>query len=422
MKNKQGNRYAYNINDIKRTKQFKGSLIDFKTLNRGTYDEIENIDNSIKNSGEKLKNIKNRTIKELVYTNKNIPDQWKNKLDYKPNLLKIFIKDTDFLAYLGSGGNGSKANKIQKVNNKLISKLSKTNDEDKINSEKDIKKDKEPEKILNPHVMPSSKSLTKLGKLKDKQNYTDKEVIGILEEFKTAYPIILKEKEIKEISTPKNDKVNEAKKVKTFYSIDNNKKRDNNLSSLPSLVYKNKKRQITFKQNIYTNLIPNKQYRKKKLEGYKSFTGFYPKNNSLSDKNIMFLNSNNEFFDKKIHISNPIIFKNLEGINFYGPYFSYCPACGNKNLEFYKNLEQNQCLKIIHQIKKIKGKNIILNDDKDNKNKNPINKKFLDNPDNASLKLMNRSVKNNFSDSMHQQFSNNSSNKDYSNEKQDIVF
>ena len=265
MKNKQGNRYAYNINDIKRTKQFKGSLIDFKTLNRGTYDEIENIDNSIKNSGEKLKNIKNRTIKELVYTNKNIPDQWKNKLDYKPNLLKIFIKDTDFLAYLGSGGNGSKANKIQKVNNKLISKLSKTNDEDKINSEKDIKKDKEPEKILNPHVMPSSKSLTKLGKLKEKQNYTDKEVIGILEEFKTAYPIILKEKEIKEISTPKNDKVNEAKKVKTFYSIDNNKKRDNNLSSLPSLVYKNKKRQITFKQNIYTNLIPNKQYRKKKI-------------------------------------------------------------------------------------------------------------------------------------------------------------
>ena len=79
-------------------------------------------------------------------------------------------------------------------------------------------------------------------------------------------------------------------------------------------------------------------------------------------------------------------------------------------------------MKIIHQIKKIKGKNIILNDDKDNKNKNPINKKFLDNPDNASLKLMNRSVKNNFSDSMHQQFSNNSSNKDYSNEKQDIVF
>ena len=66
---------------------------------------------------------------------------------------------------------------------------------------------------------PSSKSLTKLGKLKDKQNYTDKEVIGILEEFKTAYPIILKEKEIKEISTPKNDKVNEAKKVKIKYLI-----------------------------------------------------------------------------------------------------------------------------------------------------------------------------------------------------------
>jgi hypothetical protein len=36
-----GAKYAFNINDINSPKQFKGSLLDFKSLNRGTYDEIE---------------------------------------------------------------------------------------------------------------------------------------------------------------------------------------------------------------------------------------------------------------------------------------------------------------------------------------------------------------------------------------------
>ena len=66
----------------------------------------------------------------------------------------------------------------------------------------------------------------------------------------------------------------------------------------------------------------------------------------------LFLNLNNEVFDKKVKITNPTVIKHLEGINYYGPYFSYCPPCGNRNLEYYKNLEINQCLKIIHQIKK----------------------------------------------------------------------
>ena len=83
-----GKKYAFNINDINKDKQSKGSSLDFNSLNRGTYDEIENNDMIIKDRLDKLKLLKNRTIKELVYTNKDIPDKWRNKLDYKTNLFR----------------------------------------------------------------------------------------------------------------------------------------------------------------------------------------------------------------------------------------------------------------------------------------------------------------------------------------------
>jgi hypothetical protein len=60
-----------------------------------------------------------------------------------------------------------------------------------------------------------------------------------------------------------------------------------------------------------------------------------------------------------VKINNPIIQKNLENINFYGPFYSYCPPCLNRNLDFYNNLEENQCLKLIQYIRKIRKKNIL---------------------------------------------------------------
>ena len=102
--------------------------------------------------------------------------------------------------------------------------------------------------------------------------------------------------------------------------------------------------------------------------------------------------------------------KYLEGINFYGPYFSYCPPCGNKNLEFYKNLEQKQFLQIIQQIKKSKRKNVVLSDNKNKKIKNKRKvKEHLDKDDNDSYDIQ---VNNNYSESMINQFSSNNSKKD----------
>ena len=101
---KKRRKYAFNINEIKIKKKFQGSLNDFQKLNRGVYDEIESNDISIKESKKKLKKLKNISVKEFVYTNKQVPDHWKTKFDYNQNLLKTFIKDPKFLFYLGHGG------------------------------------------------------------------------------------------------------------------------------------------------------------------------------------------------------------------------------------------------------------------------------------------------------------------------------
>ena len=49
----------------------------------------------------------------------------------------------------------------------------------------------------------------------------------------------------------------------------------------------------------------------------------------------------------------------IESINFYGPYFSYCPECGPRNLDFYKNIDTNTLIEIVGQIKKNKDEQIL---------------------------------------------------------------
>ena len=351
-----GTKYAFNINNINTRKDFKGSLSDFKSLNRGSYDEIESNDITIKDNIEKLKHLKNDTIKQFVYTNKDIPVQWKNKLDYKQNLLRIFINDINFLSYLGVGNfkEMPKSTKNKKKKENIIKESSKEK------TSFDISKESEQEKITNS----PNRSLTnknKYGRYKEKHNYTNKEIVGILEEFKSAYPILIKEKENNEIYNISNKKNYEEKINKTCYNININERKSRNKLIFPNIKLITSKRQNTFRQNIFTNLLPSRINNNTNFSN--TSRNFYQKkkNKEIKTRNDLYLNSNSEMFDKKININNPTIVKYLEGINFYGPYFSYCPPCGNKNLEFYKNLEENQCLQIIQQIKKNKGTHILFN-------------------------------------------------------------
>ena len=273
------------------------------------------------------------------------------------------------MSYLGIGNQKeipkSTKNKEKKENEMNI----KSNETEKINieiTERNISKENDQEKTTNT----PNRTGNKFFRNKEKHNYTDKEIIGILEDFKSAYPILIKEKESSEMYI-KNNMKNPEEKINRTYNDFTKRKYSNNINnnfSLPNLKLKSNKRQKTFRQNIFTNLLPSKPSINitPKFQGNYTSRNFYQKrlNQELKNKNDLYLNSNSELFDKKIKVNNPTIMKYLEGINFYGPYFSYCPPCGNKNLEFYKNLEQNQCLQIIQQIKNNKGRHIILSDDK----------------------------------------------------------
>ena len=37
----------------------------------------------------------------MIFSNKKIPDSWKNKLNYQTQVLEIFEKDKNYLLYMG---------------------------------------------------------------------------------------------------------------------------------------------------------------------------------------------------------------------------------------------------------------------------------------------------------------------------------
>lgn len=438
-KNKQI-KYAFNINEINVKKKFQGSLNDFQKLNRGLYDEIENQDISIKDNKNKLKKLKNKTIKEFVYTNKEIPDHWKTKLDYEQDLLKMFVKDKNFLVYLGHGGGGDNFRTIKESEkNNNISPISNILSKSPNTEAKSLPIIESNNKTGNSQIKSgSTKHIVRNIRFNDKNNYTDKEILGILDDFRNAYPLFDKEKEKNQgIHSSKDniENVNNDIKYKTFYNTTNRNnifqeafKGNNNknhllnkkktitdfhpVGSFPNIKQKHNNRQNTFRQNIFTNLLPsNDKYLKTISRKMGSSSANFRKKPNNYNQNNIFLNSDSESFEKRVTINNPILLKYLEGISFFGPYFSYCPPCGNRNLEFYKNLEINQCLQIIQQIKKNKGKNFIINKKKNEPKKNEQINNNQDMNDNISIKYNSGSInQNNESDnnSMIQQMSKDS--------------
>ena len=98
---KLAHKYALNINQIRGPTSSK--KLDFKNLNIGFYDSIAKNDISIKKNQTILKRVKDSSMKEFIYSNREIPMNWKHKQDYRDNLLKIMVKDKKVLKYIGMG-------------------------------------------------------------------------------------------------------------------------------------------------------------------------------------------------------------------------------------------------------------------------------------------------------------------------------
>ena len=374
-------KYALNIKQIRGPGPTK--IADFKNLNKNFYDDIESNNKTIKDETNLLNKIKNHSIKEFIYTNKEIPDQWKNKINYQDEILHVISKDKKLLSYIGSTTirpKGNSIDKFPKINTRYdVSKSLKSRNIENNNSKKDINSIKSIDDIKNNNnnsMLSITTSRGKKNKYNIKQNnqLSEKEINTLMDDYKTAYPIKEKLKELYMTSNYYNSNKNKNETIfHELYENDENKlnntkKTYNSIDStyrkMPRhvFVHTNKKlinkKQKTFRQNIFNNLSPGVDN-----NTYSINKDILNKLNKINKSNkIININKENKLNDiNKIRdIKNPLIKKNIEGINYYGPYFSFCPSCKNRNMDFYNNLEQSQCLELIQFIKKIRHKNPIM--------------------------------------------------------------
>ena len=304
-----------------------------------------------------------------MYSNRNIPEEWRNKLTYQDEVLNIFAKDKHFLAYLGKG-NSNKENSIDEQSTR--SRMSattytsfphihhKTASMASEGSQGPISEEVTTGKTSNraPHLLNS----------KNKHEYQEKDILSILEDFRNAYPIKSSISTANVLSSQNEDEKQIQNFNRTTYGTSFGLFKDpfglKNIAK--NAVYsgihtlrnmRRREKQEMFKTSIYTKLIPPKprtlsrEAQKKEMK---------KKKEEEESKYGPFLNFDYEAFNKRVEVTNPIVRQYLESINFFGPYYSYCTPCRNRNMEFYKNLEPSQCIELIKALKKAKGKNAII--------------------------------------------------------------
>ena len=332
---KLAHKYALNIKQIRGPIPTK--LSDYKTLNRGFYDEIEEDSQNIHKFRKNLIDVKNSSIKEFIYTNKEIPEKWKNKITYKDDLIQLMAKDKNLLSYVGTSPSDTLPNSRNNLSLKTETNFP------TINNNERYKRHKSPEiqnnKITKLSNNVSNYSFSKTGL--NKKNYNDKEVINLLDDFKSAYPI--------------REKLEQLYVNTNYYNTNDNISRNNTFHKTSNSMFSfhnmlTEKRQNVFRQNVFNNLT--------KTDNTKKIKYNFIKDKAKYSKTLFGID--HEHFIKKVEINDPIINKNLESINYFGPYFSHCPPCRNRNLEYYRKLEPKQCLDIIHQIKKIRFKKTLM--------------------------------------------------------------
>lgn len=271
--------------------------------------------------------------------------------------MNLISSDRQLVEYLGRPAQGSLGNNTERQTKNGSSTFNNENEHSSIESPNKTSsfynsKLNSPSKMEEKCDPPLEKSRsTSRGptarwtmKFKAIPTYTDKEIVNILEEFKAKYP--LTDKNV--VDNSENTCDLPDRKLETFPLINGN---TNSIFIDPSLNTSQKSQM--FKTSIYNKLIPNKMNntvsgkmtKPKKRLNKPSTTKFGP-----------YLNFDYEGFNRVIEIKNPKIKKNLEDIKYYGPFFSHCPSCKNRNLEFYQTMETNQCLKLLQFLKKTRVK------------------------------------------------------------------
>lgn len=339
------------------------------------YDEIEKKEKEIKNIKNEINKYKKGTIQEFVYSNRKIPSAWKNKRNFKRIVLELLVEDNNFLKYLGSedestniaNDNTKKFRPKTAFSDKKSLRSSNTNLNNIINSKKNILKLSNTlnsiksisrSNTTNIYSSNSSKIINKTKSQYKNIISSEDEVESIFDDLKNKYPI---RKKLDELYPNYNfDKSKNNKKL----SMSN---KNEKVYSLQNLIDKSKLNKIKrMERNIYNNLFQKKSRTKnysqlvKNSEHYKliSKTQKSIPMNSFKMSN----EAKKEFIKKELNDSK--IFNQLHSINFYGPYFSYCPHCSNNNIKYYKNMERSQCISLLNHIKLERSKKFDIEESK----------------------------------------------------------
>ena len=361
LRDKRETNYAYNINNSPNST--KAKKISFNTLSKNFYEDLINSDSSIKSNRRTLNRIKCKSIKESVYSNKMVPSSWKIILGYQDQVYGVIDKDPAFAQYLGRSqkeSNNRVFSEAQKLRNihdpqnveqkpipDFIKKyLDKSEEKELHESEKTISKEaKVNDDKIEKFKFQRRPSQTFQQRLINEKNLViidDKLISSKLDEYRTKYDL---NKYMHDIKARRN--LDKEKKLNNLLTP-NPQDREINYRQFLKTRTQNDKEHV-LKSSIYYNLISKDN--DNDINQLK--TPLKKKNLKPIKPASIFLNHNKEF-DKVIEITNPKIKRDLELINYYGPLYTHCKLCNNRNLEFYQNSEPNQTLKLLHYLKRIK--------------------------------------------------------------------
>jgi len=395
--------YAFNI-DQKNSEKEAHKNINFDKINKGFYDELLDCHDKIKSDIIKLAKSKTKSFKESVYSNKKIPDTWMNKESYYSELYGTMDKDKFFVSYLGKGKEIEE--KDLKKSYDFKKKYQLENLDDFESKDFLVKAFGNLNNNLNKSIGTNKKKINPLTQFvlnKAKKN----EINDILEEYEKKYPIHLpsiivrkeptinhglsdflleeekfEKKEKKEENENENEIINNNNFITGNLNNENNENKENkNIENIESNTNTNLNNEnINKEAQETTNSISNKSSKsktemKKKPEQEKKdvfkttlFNNMLPyRDNKIkyNNKPIIkmdinnfespFLHSTTAEFNKIIEITNPKINEKLSSIQYWGPYFSHCPPCRNKSLNFYQTMETNQCLTLLDYLRKVRN-------------------------------------------------------------------
>ena len=362
-----------------KTISFNKKIKNIKTININkilskedeVYDEVEQNQKKLQNLKSKINTFKKGSIKEFVYTNRKVPFIWRIKKNYESLILGLLLEDNNFMKYIGKGPETT--SRTLKGNSKARPKTAFTKRKNLTNTNFQI------DKKININNKKITHKIDRLSSIRSvsRSNTTNLDSINSSKISKGKCKIKLRkiispEEETEIIFDKLKEKYSITKKFEELFSSYNSdemtmqlnsntsKISDEKIYSIKSNIEKEKLIKIKkIQRNIYNNLFKDKN--KNKNNDNKPLIKKY-KLISNTQKHIDKLKQENKKEIIKNDINDSKIFSLLKSINFYGPYFSYCPTCHDNNINFYKNLDKNECLNLLNHIKLERSKKLDIED------------------------------------------------------------